>query len=64
MQKTSEVLKKIPTALTNLKIEKDQQMMVANYIFNLMLVILRDEELIEAINKDGVEKVVSDLVKV
>lgn len=57
-----ESLRRIPIALKNLKVSSDLFSQLNNYIFNLILVVLNDDELREQLNSDK-QKTLEQLAK-
>ena len=57
-----QALKKIPTALANLKVPEGQRRMVENYILNLFILIISSEDFRKRLKKD-LPKLVEDIIK-
>lgn len=62
LETAAHALKLIPTALKNLKVPEPQATYVHNYIFNLLMTVLKDDVLIANIQKEK-HKTISNLTK-
>ncbi len=61
MERVEEIIRKIPLALKNLGMQGEQAKMLQNYVHNLVLKVLEDEELVKRLKNDEIEQVIKEI---